>query len=92
MLYSHPDISSKMDCINKELLEISNWFKANKLSVNASKTNYMVMGTQHTTNGYIDINGSKNNCRNFIDDVSDVANGMNHNDKAGKKSYQCHIG
>ena len=26
-----------------------NWFKANKLSVNATKTNYMIMGTSHMT-------------------------------------------
>ena len=32
-IYSHPDVSSKIDSINKELNEISNWFKANKLSV-----------------------------------------------------------
>ena len=29
--------------------EVSNWFKANKLSVNASKTNYMILGTPHIT-------------------------------------------
>ena len=48
--YSHPDISSKINLINKELREISNWFKANELSVNASKTNYMMLGTSHITN------------------------------------------
>ncbi len=45
LLYSHPNISSKINCINKELCEISNWFKANKLSVNANKTNNMILGT-----------------------------------------------
>ena len=35
--------------INRELSEVSNWFKVNKLSVNATKTNYMIMGTQHMT-------------------------------------------
>ena len=55
LLYSHPDISSKIDLINKELNEISNWFKANKLSVNASKANYMILGTSHITNKYIDV-------------------------------------
>lgn len=44
-----------MQRINNELNEICNWFKANKLSANASKTNYMVMGTSHTTCKYIDI-------------------------------------
>jgi len=29
---------------------VSNWFKTNKLSVNASKTNFMILGTPHMTN------------------------------------------
>ena len=49
LLYSHPDIANKINLINKELSEICNWFKAYKLSVNASKTNYMMLGTSHTT-------------------------------------------
>ena len=49
ILYSSPDIVSKIPMINRELSEVSNWFKANKLSVNATKTNYMIMGTQHMT-------------------------------------------
>ena len=49
LLYSHPDIASQNDIINNELQEICNWFQANKLSVNASKTNYMVLGTQYNT-------------------------------------------
>ena len=35
LLYSHPDIASKLTIVNKELSEINNWFKANKLSVNS---------------------------------------------------------
>ena len=31
-------------------------FQANKLSVNASKTNYMVLGTHHSTRKFIDLN------------------------------------
>ncbi len=54
LLYSDPDIASKMDTINNELNEINNWFRANKLSVNASKTNYMILGTPHLTNKYYD--------------------------------------
>ena len=33
--------------MNAELKEVSNWFKTNKLSVKASKTNYMTLGTSH---------------------------------------------
>ena len=57
IVYSHKDINSKTDVVNKELNEVSNWFKANKLSVNASKTNYMVLGTPHMT--------SLKTCENF---------------------------
>ena len=75
LLYSHPDISSKIDCINKELCEISNWFKANKLSINASKTNYMIMGTSHITNKYIDVNSCIQNVNvNISTDNSDIDN------------------
>ena len=49
LLFSSSDIVSKIPMINSELSEVSNWFKANKLSVNATKTNYMIMGTQHMT-------------------------------------------
>ena len=45
--YSHSDVMSKFDMINTELQEVTNWFKANKLSVNASKTNHMLLGTNH---------------------------------------------
>ena len=38
-------MENQINRINEELKEVSNWFKANKLSVNASKTNYMILGT-----------------------------------------------
>ena len=47
ILYSHPNIKNQINLINEELKEVNNWFKANKLSVNASKTNYMILGTPH---------------------------------------------
>jgi hypothetical protein len=49
ILYSHENVESQINIVNAELKEVSNWFKANKLSVNASKTNYMVLGTPHMT-------------------------------------------
>ena len=51
ILYSHKDINNKINTINEEPREVSNWLKANKLSVNASKTNYMILGTPHMTSG-----------------------------------------
>ena len=56
LLFSHQDIDSQNDIINNELQEICNWFQANKLSDNASKTNYMVLGTHHSTRKFVDIN------------------------------------
>ena len=47
LLFFYPDIASRKEIINKELQEICNWFQANKLSVNTSKTNYMVLATYH---------------------------------------------
>ena len=47
LLYSHPDIPSKINLSNNELRETSNWFKANKLSVNASKTKVDVRYFSH---------------------------------------------
>jgi len=49
MDYSHENIASQISLINEELKKVNNWFKANKLSVNASKTNCMVLGTPHMT-------------------------------------------
>ena len=61
LLFSHPDIASQNDIINIELQEICNWFQANKLSVNATKTNYMVLGTPQSTRKFIDINQNIDN-------------------------------
>ena len=49
ILYSHENIESQISVVNAELKEVSNWFKTNKLSVNASKTNYTILGTSHMT-------------------------------------------
>ena len=54
ILYSHDDLASKMNEINKELQEVTNWFKANKLSVNARKTNYMLLGTRYVNAKYVE--------------------------------------
>jgi hypothetical protein len=49
LLYSDHDLATKIPTINNELQEVSKWFKANKLSINAAKTNYMIMGTPQKT-------------------------------------------
>ena len=63
ILFSDKDISSKVDLINTELKEVTNWFKTNKLSVNASKTNFMNMGTTHQ------ISNPENNIKVILDNV-----------------------
>ena len=35
------------DAVNREFSEVCNWFKCNKLLLNASKTNLMLMGTTY---------------------------------------------
>ncbi|KAJ8038193.1 hypothetical protein HOLleu_19201 [Holothuria leucospilota] len=42
ILYKHRNIHVATSVINDELTIISNWFRVNKLSLNISKTNYMI--------------------------------------------------
>ena len=57
LLFSHPDIASQNEIIDNELQEICNWFQANNLSVNASKTitwcSELIIAS---TRNFIDIN------------------------------------
>ena len=65
--YSHKYINDKIDLVNKELKDVSreisentiihNLIEANKLSVNASKINYMTLGTPQmlATKKFVDI-------------------------------------
>ena len=47
---SHEKLYKMEKELNDELLLINNWFKANNLSVNASKTNYMLLGNNTHSN------------------------------------------
>ena len=40
LFYSHKDLKILFQVINEELVKTNNWFKANKLSLNADKTKY----------------------------------------------------
>ena len=42
VLYSHKDLANKIVMINNELQKVTDWFKANKLSINVDKTNFMI--------------------------------------------------
>ena len=48
IFYSDKDINIKINVVNKDFQEV-NWLKANKLSVNANKTNFMISSAPHTT-------------------------------------------
>ena len=41
VFYSHEDVSVLCRTVNIKIKEVSNWFKANKLSLIAKKTNLM---------------------------------------------------
>ena len=46
LLFHEDSCERLINRVNLELLNLSIWFKANKLSLNISKTNFMVFGTQ----------------------------------------------
>ena len=50
IFYSHPNLNTLTHIFNTELVKVSNWFKANKLSLNVKKTNYIhFKKKKHTT-------------------------------------------
>ena len=42
IFFSHNNLPLLMNIINSEMNKLSEWFRANKLSINAKKSNYMV--------------------------------------------------
>jgi retron-type reverse transcriptase len=46
LFLSHNDLSFMRNTINSELLKLSEWFKANKLSINVQKSSYMIFKTR----------------------------------------------
>ena len=44
IFYSNSDTSEIENVVNTELCKLSTWFKANKLSLNATKTNFIIFG------------------------------------------------
>ena len=47
ILYSYKDLPNKIKIgiISYKLQKVTDWFRANKLSINVDKTNFMIMGT-----------------------------------------------
>ena len=55
IFYSCKNYLDLMNVVNEELVKLSNWFRANKLSLNVKKTHYILFGS----------NRKKINCTNF---------------------------
>ena len=56
ILFSHKNINIVEQTINQELIHVSNWLIANKLSLNVKKSNVLVFRTKDSTvNRHINI-------------------------------------
>ena len=51
MTYSADDIETLCDDLNEELTNISEWMRSNKLSLNASKSEFLIVGHKRQPNG-----------------------------------------
>ena len=49
LFFSDPDIKVVKETLNQELLKVSDWLKANKLSLNVKKTNVLLFKTSRRT-------------------------------------------
>ena len=56
VFYSHKNINVLTEVMNNELTGVSNWFKANKLSLNVKKTNLMYLGTRKQISNMSNVN------------------------------------
>ena len=54
-IISNPDVDELVRVVNDELIKISSWFKANKLSLNVQKTNYVIFRNRHSNRSYDNI-------------------------------------
>ena len=45
--YTHSNITNLFQIVNDELLNATDWFRANKLSINATKTHYVLFHSRH---------------------------------------------
>ena len=48
ILYSHKHLPELINTLNTELINVSSWFKCNKLSLNIAKTNFIHFQTSHS--------------------------------------------
>ena len=57
VFYSSKELNDVTRVFNEELIHMSIWFKVNKLSLNLSKTNYMIFGSGVNESVYLSIDG-----------------------------------
>ena len=55
ILFSHNDLNNLIGNVNYDLMNISTWFKSNKLSLNVNKSNYMIFKNRFSNRSYIDL-------------------------------------
>ena len=55
-IVSNDNLNDLIHSVNNELHKICTWFKANKLSLNTDKTNYMMFKNRHSNRKYPDLN------------------------------------
>jgi hypothetical protein len=71
LYYSSPHIPNLYEIMNKELDSLTDWFRANKLSLNVSKTNYMIFSNINSKQHAMEIKLTnttitKKNCVKFL--------------------------
>ena len=71
-LYTGNDISEISKTVSKELDKLSSWLMANKLSLNVSKTNFMLISRKQIVNNPIVSINSINIERVYIKKILDV--------------------
>jgi hypothetical protein len=52
LFFSCGDIQQLKNTVNKELAKVSVWFRANKLSLNTKKSNFILFGNKHLPNAF----------------------------------------
>ena len=63
LTYANKDVNIIQSCLNKHLLNISKWLIVNKLTLNMTKTEFMLIGSRQklktlTTSPVLNINGT----------------------------------
>ena len=73
VIMSHHDLDQLIRSIDNELANLSIWFKVNELSLNVSKSNYMIFKNHHSNRIYdnthillMEMNSPKSHTQSFL--------------------------